>query len=99
MGKHTTHVLKSQFVLRQFAAQHCFSRNALRTRSLLTLVPLLAAVPAATCHILAQHSARSALAHVVVHRNIFEIDPHAIGDTKVVTTIAGGKTVYEADNS
>ena len=39
-----------------------------------------------------------ALAHVVVYRNIFEIDPHAIGDTKVVTTIAGGKTVYEADN-
>jgi hypothetical protein len=55
-------------------------------------------VPAVTCHILAQHSARSALAHVVMYRNIFEIDPHAIGDTKVVTTIAGGKTVYEADN-
>jgi predicted amidohydrolase YtcJ len=34
---------------------------------------------------------------IIVDRNIFEIDPHTIGDTKVVTTIAGGKIVYEAD--
>jgi len=34
---------------------------------------------------------------IVLDRNIFEIDPHTIGDTKVVTTIAGGKIVYEAD--
>jgi len=34
---------------------------------------------------------------IVVDRNIFEIDPHTIGDTKVVTTIVGGKIVYEAD--
>ena len=33
---------------------------------------------------------------VIVDRNIFEIDPHTIGDTKVVTTIVGGKIVYEA---
>jgi hypothetical protein len=40
------------------------------------------------------HSARLALAEVIiVDRNIFEIDPHTIGDTKVVTTIAGGKIV------
>ena len=34
---------------------------------------------------------------IIVDRNIFEIDPLTIGDTKVVTTIAGGKIVYEAD--
>jgi hypothetical protein len=34
---------------------------------------------------------------IIVDRNIFEIDPHTIGDTKVVITIAGGKIVYEAD--
>jgi len=34
---------------------------------------------------------------IVVDRNIFEIDPHTIGDTKVMTTIVGGKVVYEAD--
>jgi len=34
---------------------------------------------------------------IIVDRNIFEIDPHTIGDTKVVTTIVGGKIVYEAD--
>jgi predicted amidohydrolase YtcJ len=33
---------------------------------------------------------------IIVDRNIFEIDPHTIGDTKVVTTIVGGKIVYEA---
>ena len=71
----------------------------MRTRSLLALVALLAAVPAVTCHILAQHSARLALADAITaDRDIFEIDPHAIGDTKVVTLIAGGETVYAADN-
>jgi predicted amidohydrolase YtcJ len=34
---------------------------------------------------------------IIVDRNIFEIDPHSIGDTKVVTTIVGGKIVYEAE--
>jgi predicted amidohydrolase YtcJ len=33
----------------------------------------------------------------LVDRHIFEIDPRTISDTKVVTTIAGGKNVYEAD--
>jgi predicted amidohydrolase YtcJ len=33
---------------------------------------------------------------LILDRNIFEIDPHTIGDTKVVTTIVGGKIVYEA---
>ena len=35
---------------------------------------------------------------IVVDRNIFEIDSHHIGETKVVTTIVGGKIVYEAEN-
>lgn len=35
---------------------------------------------------------------IVVDRNIFEIDSHQIGETKVVTTIVGGKIVYEAEN-
>lgn len=35
---------------------------------------------------------------IIVDRNIFEIDPHGIGETKVQITIAGGKIVYEADN-
>jgi predicted amidohydrolase YtcJ len=34
---------------------------------------------------------------IIVDRNIFEIDPHKIGETKVVKTIVGGKIVYEAD--
>jgi predicted amidohydrolase YtcJ len=34
---------------------------------------------------------------IIVDRNIFEIDPHSISDTKVVITIVGGKIVYEAD--
>jgi predicted amidohydrolase YtcJ len=34
---------------------------------------------------------------IIVDRNIFEIDPHQIGETKVITTIAGGKIVYEAE--
>jgi predicted amidohydrolase YtcJ len=32
---------------------------------------------------------------IIVDRNIFEIDPHSIGETKPVTTIVGGKVVYE----
>lgn len=35
---------------------------------------------------------------IVVDKNIFEIDPHRIGDTRVATTIVGGKLVYEADS-
>lgn len=33
---------------------------------------------------------------IVVDKNIFEIDPHTIGETKVLLTIVGGKIVYEA---
>jgi predicted amidohydrolase YtcJ len=36
---------------------------------------------------------------IIVDRNIFEIDPHGIGDTKVLTTIVGGKIVYEAEEN
>ena len=35
---------------------------------------------------------------IILDRNIFEIDPHKIGETKVVTTIVGGKIVYEAES-
>jgi predicted amidohydrolase YtcJ len=34
---------------------------------------------------------------IMVDRNIFEIEPHTIDQTKVVLTIVGGKIVYEAD--
>ena len=34
---------------------------------------------------------------IIVDRNIFEVDPHTIGGTKVVLTIVGGKIVYEAE--
>ncbi len=34
---------------------------------------------------------------IIIDRNIFEIDPHTIGDTKVMTTIVGGKIVYETE--
>ena len=99
MGEHAAHILELQSILRAFAAQHCFSRIVLRTRSLLTLIALLAAVPVVTCQVFAQHSTRLALADkIIVDRDIFEIDPHAIGDTKVGTTFAGGRLVYEADN-
>ncbi|MGB2662526.1 MAG: amidohydrolase [Candidatus Acidiferrum sp.] len=33
---------------------------------------------------------------ILVDKNIFEIDPHTIGETNVVLTIVGGKIVYEA---
>jgi predicted amidohydrolase YtcJ len=35
---------------------------------------------------------------IMLDRNIFEIDPHTIDQTKVVLTIVGGKVVYEAGN-
>jgi predicted amidohydrolase YtcJ len=34
---------------------------------------------------------------IMVDRNVFEIDPRNIDQTKVVLTIVGGKVVYEAD--
>ena len=34
---------------------------------------------------------------IVVSQNIFDINPHNIGATKVVTTIVGGRLVYQAD--
>jgi predicted amidohydrolase YtcJ len=33
---------------------------------------------------------------IIVSQNIFEIDPHRIGQTKVLTTIVGGRVVYQA---
>jgi predicted amidohydrolase YtcJ len=33
---------------------------------------------------------------VIVSQNIFKIDPHRIGETKVLTTIVGGRVVYQA---
>jgi predicted amidohydrolase YtcJ len=35
---------------------------------------------------------------IMIDRNIFEVDPHTIDQTKVVLTIVGGKIVYEAQN-
>lgn len=35
---------------------------------------------------------------IVISQNIFEINPHKIGATKVVTTIVGGRLVYQADS-
>ena len=34
---------------------------------------------------------------IIVSQNIFDIEPHKIGATKVVTTIVGGRLVYQAD--
>jgi predicted amidohydrolase YtcJ len=34
---------------------------------------------------------------IVVSQNLFEIDPHKIADTKVITTMVGGRVVYQAD--
>ncbi len=34
---------------------------------------------------------------IIVNRNLLEIDPRNIGETRVLTTIVGGKVVYEAD--
>ena len=70
----------------------------MRPRSLFAVIVLLAAVPGVTRSVFAQPSARLTPAGIIiVDRNIFEIDPHTIGDTKVVTTIVGGKILYEAD--
>ena len=35
---------------------------------------------------------------IIISQNIFDINPHKIGATKVVTTIAGGRVVYQADS-
>jgi predicted amidohydrolase YtcJ len=34
---------------------------------------------------------------IILSQNIFDIDPHKIGTTKVVITIVGGRIVYQAD--
>ena len=34
---------------------------------------------------------------IIVSQNIFEIDPHKLSETKVRTTIVGGKVVYQSD--
>jgi predicted amidohydrolase YtcJ len=34
---------------------------------------------------------------IILSQNIFDIDPHKIGATKVVTTIVGGRLVYQAE--
>lgn len=34
---------------------------------------------------------------VIVSQNLFEIDPHRIGETKVLLTVVGGKPVYHED--
>jgi hypothetical protein len=67
----------------------------LKLRSLLTLVVLLATVPGVTRPVFAQRSVPTDV--ILVDRHIFEIAPPAIGDTKVVFTIVGGKILYEAD--
>jgi len=33
---------------------------------------------------------------IIVSQNIFEIDPHLVAETKVLTTIVGGRVVYQA---
>ena len=64
----------------------------MRPRSLFAVIVLLAAVPAVTRSVFAQPSARLTPAGIIiVDRNIFEIDPHTIGDTKVDVTIVGGE--------
>jgi predicted amidohydrolase YtcJ len=35
---------------------------------------------------------------IVISQNIFDINPHKIGATKVLTTIVGGRLVYQADS-
>jgi predicted amidohydrolase YtcJ len=34
---------------------------------------------------------------IIVSQNVFEIDPHRIAETKVLTTIVGGRVVYQSD--
>lgn len=36
---------------------------------------------------------------IIVSQNIFDINPHKIGGTKVVTTILGGRVVYQAERN
>ena len=92
VGKHTAHILETQSGLRWLASPQCPSRIALRLRYLLTSVLLFAAVPAVTRPVFAGQAAGA----TIVDRNIFEIAPCAIGDTKVLTTIVGGNITYEA---
>ena len=35
---------------------------------------------------------------IIISQNIFDINPHKIGATKVMTTIVGGRVVYQADS-
>jgi len=35
---------------------------------------------------------------IILSQNIFDVEPHKIGATKVVTTIVGGRLVYQADS-
>ncbi len=35
---------------------------------------------------------------IILSENIFDVDPHKIGATKVVTTVVGGRVVYQADS-
>jgi len=34
---------------------------------------------------------------IILSQNIFDVDPHKIGATKIITTIVGGRLVYQAD--
>lgn len=34
---------------------------------------------------------------IILSQNVFDVEPHKIGATKVVTTIVGGRLVYQAD--
>jgi hypothetical protein len=95
VGQHAAHILDLHSSLRRRALPQCRSRIALKLRSLLTLVLSLAAVSGVTRPVFARQSAPTDV--ILVDHNISEIDPHTISDTKVVTTILGGKFVYEAD--
>jgi hypothetical protein len=98
VGQHASHILGLQSSPRPLAVPQRHSGIALRLRSLLTLFALFAAVPGGTSPLFARQSTRVALTEVfAADSNIFGIDPRIIGDTKVVITFAGGKTVYEAD--
>ena len=35
---------------------------------------------------------------IILSQNIFDVEPHKIGATKIVTTIVGGRLVYQADS-
>ena len=35
---------------------------------------------------------------IIISQDIFDINPHKIGATKVLTTIVGGRVVYQADS-